>query len=187
MDGPAAFRTLLTDVRRRPLRPRSTRRGFRNTPKVRCTLWDALFEFFTLFQRNSSQYCRQGRAACALARHGNGAHSHRKAQQYLTSMPTLFPGKLATQETPYDSHAALSVAFVHLKHNTSLAIDGDAFSPASQGLSSLTHHVAASSVSPVTSPYCNTRRFGCQDSTHGVPNVSLTHSRRDPFAVDYGL
>ena len=58
----------------------------------------------------------------------------RTAQQYPTLMPTLFPGKLATQEKPYDSLAALGVAFAHLKHNTSPAIDGDAFSPANKGL-----------------------------------------------------
>ena len=72
-------------------------------------------------------------------------------------------------------------------NNTSPAIDGDAFSPANQGLSCLTHHVAAFSVSPVTSPHRNMRRFGCQDAALGVLNVSLTHSRRDPFAVDCGL
>ena len=111
----------------------------------------------------------------------------RTVQQYPTLMPTLFPGKLATREKPYDSLAALWVAFAHLKHNTSRAIDGDAFSPANQGLSSLTHHVAASAVSPVTSPHRNMRRFGRQDAAQGVLNISPTHSRRDPFAADYGL
>ena len=111
----------------------------------------------------------------------------RTAQQYPTLMPTLFPGKLATQEKPYDSLAALWVAFAHLKHNTSPAIDGDAFSPANKGLSSLTHHVAASSISPATSPNRSMRRFGRQDAAPGVLNVSPTHSRRDPFAADCGL
>ena len=81
----------------------------------------------------------------------------------------------------------LWTTFIQLKHNTSLAIDGDAFSPASQGLNSLTYHVAASSVSPVTSPHSNTRRVGRQYAAHGVLNVSLAHSRRDPFVVDYDL
>ena len=66
----------------------------------------------------------------------------RTAQQYPTLMHTLFAGKLAMQEKPYDSLAALWVVFAHLKHNTSPAIDGDVFSLANQGLSSLTHHVA---------------------------------------------
>ena len=69
-------------------------------------------------------------------------------QQYPTLMSTLFPGKLATQEKPYDLLAALWVAFAHLKHKTSPAIDGDVFSPTNKGLSSLTHHVAAFSIPP---------------------------------------
>ena len=77
--------------------------------------------------------------------------------------------------------------FAQLKHNTSPAIDGDAFAPAHQGSSSLTHHIATSSGSPITSPHCNTRRTGRQHVAHDVLNVSLTHSRRDPFSVDYGL
>ena len=109
------------------------------------------------------------------------------AQQYPTLMPTLFPGKPATQKKPYDSLAALWVAFVHLKHNTSSAIDGDAFTPANKCLSSLTHHVAASSISPVISPNRSMRRCGRQDAAPGVLNVSPTHSRRDPVAADYGL
>ena len=111
----------------------------------------------------------------------------RTAQQYPTLMPTLFPGKLATQEKPYDWLAALWVAFAHLKHNTSPAIDGDAFLPANKCLSSLTHHVAASSIFPVTSLNRSMRRFGRQDAAPGVLNVSPTHSRLDPFAADYGL
>ena len=79
------------------------------------------------------------------------------------------------------------VAFAHLKHNTSSAIDGDALLPANQGLSSLTHNVTVSSISSVTSPHRNMRCFERQDAAQGVLDVSLTHSCRDPFAVDYGL
>ena len=111
----------------------------------------------------------------------------RTAQQYPTLILTLFPWKLASQEKPYDSLAALWIAFAHLKHNTSPAIDGDVFSPANRGLSTLTHHVAASSISPATSPNRSMRRFGRQDVAPSVFNVSPTHSRRDPFAADYGL
>ena len=111
----------------------------------------------------------------------------RTAQQYPMPMPTLFPGILATRERPYDSLAKLWTVFAHLKHNTSPAIDGDAFSPAHKGLSSYTRHVAASSNSLTTSPNRSTRRFGRQDTAPGVFNISPTHSRRDPFADDYGL
>ena len=60
----------------------------------------------------------------------------RTAQQYLMLMPTLFPGSLATRERPYDSLATLWTVFVHLKHITSPAIDGDVFAPAPQNSSS---------------------------------------------------
>ena len=111
----------------------------------------------------------------------------RTAQQYPMLMPTLFPGILATRERPCDSLATLWTVFAHLKHNTSPAIDGDAFSPAHKGLSSYTHHAATSSNSPTTSPNRSTRHFGRQDTASGVFNISPTHSRRDPFADDYGL
>ena len=111
----------------------------------------------------------------------------RTAQQYPMPMPTLFPGILATRERPYDSLAKLWTVFAHLKNNSSPAIDGDAFSPAHKGLSSYTHHVAASSNSLTTLPNRSTRRFGRQDTAPGVFNISPTHSRRDSFADDYGL
>ena len=109
------------------------------------------------------------------------------AQQYPMLMPSLFPGKLATQEKSYESLATLWPVFAHLKHSTSRAIDGDAFAPAPQGLSSLTYRIVTSSGSSVTSPHCNTRRIGRQDAAHGVLNVSLADSRRHPFYVDYVL
>ena len=111
----------------------------------------------------------------------------RTAQQNPMLTPTLFPSILATREKPYDSLATLWTVFAHLTHNTSPAIDGDAFSPANKDLSSYTHHVAASSNSPTTSPNRSTRCFGRQDTAPGVFNVSPTHFRRDPFADDYGL
>jgi hypothetical protein len=103
----------------------------------------------------------------------------RTAQQYPMLMPILFPGVLATRERPYDSLATLWTVFAHLKHNTSPAIDGDAFATA--------HNAAAHSVSPTASPHRNARRAGRHDIHHGVFNVSPIHSRRDPFSVDYGL
>ena len=109
------------------------------------------------------------------------------AQQYPMLMSTSFLGNLATKEKPYDSLVTLWPVFAHLKHNTSRAIDGEAFAPAPQGLSSLTHHIATSLGSSVTSPHRNPCRIGRQDAAHGVLNVSLAHSCRDPFSVDYGL
>ena len=96
----------------------------------------------------------------------------RTAQKYPMLMPTLFPGNLATRKRPYDSLATLWTVFAHLKHDTSPAIDGDAFSPANKGLSSYTRHVAASSNSPITSPNRSTHRFGRQDTAPGIFNLS---------------
>ena len=56
----------------------------------------------------------------------------RTAQQYPMLMPTLFPGDLATRENSYVSLASMWTAFGDLKHNTSPAIDGDAFASALQ-------------------------------------------------------
>ena len=106
----------------------------------------------------------------------------RAAQQYSMMIPTLFPGVLATRERPYDSLATLWTVFANLKHNTSPAIDGDTFAPAHQGLRPLGHNMVTPSGSPIATPYRHVRRTG-----HGVFNVSLTHSRRDPSTVDYGL
>ena len=76
--------------------------------------------------------------------------------------------------------------FTNLKHNTSPAIDGDAFAPPHQGLRSPPQNMATPSGSPATSPHRNLRRTE-QDVARGVFNVWPTHSRRDPFSVDYGL
>ena len=111
----------------------------------------------------------------------------RTAQQYTMLMPTLFPGVLATRERPYDSLATLWIVFANLKHNTSPAIDGGAFAPPHQGLRSPAHNMATPSGTPIASPHRNVRRTGRQDVAHGVFNVSSTHSRRDPFDIDYGL
>lgn len=42
-------------------------------------------------------------------------------------MSTLLPGDLATRGKPYDILASIWTAFVSIKHNTSPAIDSDAF------------------------------------------------------------
>ena len=111
----------------------------------------------------------------------------RTAQQYPMLMPTLFPGVLATRERPYDSLATLWTVFANLKHNTSPAIDGDAFATAPQGLRPPPHNMVTPSGSPTAPPHRHVRRTGRQDVAHGFFNVSPTHFRRDPFNVDYVL
>ena len=186
MDGTGAFKTLLTDAADH----------FDRAPRGAALA--SLYIFGVPSEARFSSFLRSFRVMVAgtVDKGGPLAPSPdmameliriRTAQQYPTLMPTLFPGKLATQKKTYHSLAALWVAFAHLKHNTSPAIDGDAFSPANTCLSSLTHHVAASSIPPVTSPNRSMRRFGRQDAAPGVLNVSPTHSQRDLFAADYGL
>ena len=111
----------------------------------------------------------------------------RIAQQYPMLMPTSFPGVLATQERPYDSLATLWTVLANLKHNTSPALDGDAFSTAHQGLRPSAHNMVTPSGSSTASPHRHVCRTGRQDVAHGVFHVSPTHSRRDPLDVDYGL
>ena len=106
----------------------------------------------------------------------------RTAQQYPTLMPTLFPGVLATRKRPYDSLETLWTVFANLKNNTSPAINGEAFAIARQDLRLPAHNMVTPSSSPTASPHRHVRR-----TRHGVLNVSPTHSRRDPFNVDYGL
>ena len=69
------------------------------------------------------------------------------AQQY----PTLFPGDLATKEKPYDSLATkMWTAFANLKHNTSPAIDGDAFASAAQTPGYVPSHTATTATAVKT-------------------------------------
>ena len=186
VDGPAAFRTLLTDVTD----------YFDRAP--RGAALETLQTFGVPSGTPFSNYLRSFRAfvASTVDKGGPLVPSPemameliriRTAQQYPMLTPTLFPGILATEERPYDPLATLWTVFAHLKHITSPAIDGDAFSPAHKGLSSYTHHAVASSNLPTTSPNRSARRFGRQDTAPGVFNISPTYSRRDPFADDYGL
>ena len=185
-DGPGAFKTLLTDVAdhfdRAP-------RGAALAPlqKFGVPSGSPFSSFLRSFRVMVADTIDEGGPLPPSPDMAMELIRIRTAQQFSTLMPTLFPGKLATQEKPYDSLAALWVAYAHLKHNTSPTIDGDAFSPAHKGLSSHTHHVAAPSISSATSPNRSMCRFGRQDAASGVLNVLPTHSRRDPFAADYGL
>ena len=109
----------------------------------------------------------------------------RTAQQYPMLMPTLLPGDLATREKPYDSLASRWTAFADFKHNTSPAIDGDAFASAPQA-SSL--HAPPTVTTPATSVAAS-QRYNSRAARppYDVSHISHAHSRRDPFSVDYGL
>ena len=109
----------------------------------------------------------------------------RTAQQYPTLMPTLFPGDRATREKPYASLALMWTAFADLKHNTSPAINGDAFASAPQVPSSHAPPPINAPTASVTAP----QRYNSRPSrpSHSISNVSPVHSRRDPFPIDYGI
>ena len=109
----------------------------------------------------------------------------RTAQQYPMLMPTLFPGDLATREKPYITLASMWTAFNDLKHNMSPAIDGDAFASAARASGS---HAPPTVAVPAASTAVSQRHYGRPPRpSHSVSNISHTHSRRDPFRVDYGL
>ena len=109
----------------------------------------------------------------------------RTAQQYPTLMPTLFPGDRATREKPCASLALMWTAFADLKHNSSPAINGDAFASAPQVPSS---H-APPPINAPTASVTASQRHSSRPSrpSHTVSNVSPVHSRRDPFRIDYGI
>ena len=109
----------------------------------------------------------------------------RTAQQYPTLMSTLFPGDRATREKPYASLALMWTAFADLKHNTSLAINGDAFASAPQVPSYHAPPPINAPTASVTAP----QRYNSRPSrpSHSISNVSPVHSRRDPFRIDYGI
>ena len=185
-NGPSAFRALLTDIADH----------FDRAP--RGAALETLQKFGVPSKTPFSSYLGSFRVVVAgtVDKYGPLAPSSemamelvrvRTAQQYPVLMPTLFSGNLATRERPYNSLSALWTVFANLKHNTSPAIDGGAFSPALQSSSSNAPPMATSSVSPTALLHRNTRRRGRADAAHGVLNVSLTHSRRDSFYVDYGL
>ena len=109
----------------------------------------------------------------------------RTAQQYPMLMLTLFPGDLATREKPYVTLASMWTAFNDLKHNMSPAIDGDAFASAARASGS---HAPPTVAVPAASTAVSQRHYGRPPRpSHSVSNISHTHSRRDPFRVDYGL
>ena len=108
----------------------------------------------------------------------------RKAQQYPTLMPALFSGDLATREKPYASLASMWTAFSDLTHNTSPAIDGDAYSSRPQA----SGPIATPTVTVPAASAAGSQRYAClARPSHTVSNVDHVHSRRDPFRIGYGL
>ena len=176
MDEPAAFETLLTDVADYFDRaPRGA--GLATLQQFGVTSGTLFSSFPRSFRIIIASTVDKGGPLAPSPEMAMELIRIRTAQQYPMLMPTLFPEVLATRERPCDSLATLWTVFANLKHNTSPAIDGDAFAPAQQGLHSVTP-----SGSPTATLHRHARRTG-----HGVFNVSPTHSRRDPFTVDYGL
>ena len=106
------------------------------------------------------------------------------AKQYSTLMPTLFPGDLATREKPYASLASMWTAFSDLKHNTSPAIDCDAYSSRPQASSP----IATPTVTVPAASAAGSQRYArLARPSHTVSNVDHVHSCRDPFRIDYVL
>ena len=129
--GPAAFKTLLTDFAD----------YFDRAP--RGAALETLQKFGVRTGTPFSSYLRALRVVVAstVAKGGPLAPSAtmaielvriRTAQQYPTLMPTFVPGDRATREKPYVLLALMWTAFADLKHNTSPAINGDAFASAPQ-------------------------------------------------------
>ena len=181
VNGPAAFGTLLTDVADY-FDQASRGAGLATLQQFGVPSGTPFSSFLRLFRVIVASTVEKGGPLAPSPEMAMELIRIRTAQQYPMLMPTLFPGVLATREKPYDSLATLWTVFANLKHNTSPAIDGDAFASAHQGPRSHGHNMITPSGSPTGTPHRHARRTG-----HGVFNVSPTHSRRDPFTVDYGL
>ena len=182
--GPAAFKTLLSDFAD----------YFDRAP--RGAALETLQKFGVRTGTPFSSYLRALRVVVASTVEKSGPLAPsatmaielvriRTAQQYPTLMPTLFPGDRATREKPYASLALMWTTFADLKHNTSPAINGDAFASAPQVPSSHSPPPINAPTASVTAP----QRYNSRPSrpSHSISNVSPVHSRRDPFRIDYGI
>ena len=182
--GPAAFKTLLTDFAD----------YFDRAP--RGAALETLQKFGVRTGTPFSSYLRALRVVVASTVEKGGPLAPsatmaielvriRTAQQCSTLMPTLFPGDRATREKPYASLALMWTAFADLKHNTSPAIDGDAFASASQVPSFHAPPPINAPTASVTAPQRHSSRPS--RPSHTVSSVSPVHSRRDPFRIDDGI
>ena len=182
--GPAAFKTLLSDF------------GDYFDRAPRGAALETLQKFGVRTGTPFSSYLRALRVVVASTVEKGGPLAPsatmaielvriRTAQQYPTLMPTLFPGDRTTREKPYASLALMWTAFADLKHNTSPAINGDAFASAPQVPSSHAPPPINAPTASVAAP----QRYNSRPSrpSHSVSNVSPVHSRRDPFRIDYGI
>ena len=182
--GPAAFKTLLTDLTD----------YFDRAP--RGAALETLQKFGVRTGTPFSSYPRALRVVVASTVEKGGPLAPsatmaielvriRTAQQYPMLMPTLFPGDRTTREQPYASLALMWTAFADRKHNTSPAINGDAFASAPQVPSS---HAPPPINAPTASVIASQRHSSRPSRpSHTVSNVSPVHSRRDPFRIDYGI
>ena len=147
VDGPAAFGTLLTDVADYFDRaPRSA--ALATLQKFGVPSGTPFLSFLLSFRVVVASTVDKGGPLAPSPEMAMELIRIRTAQQYPMLMPTLLPGALATRKRPYDSHATLWTVFANLKHNTSPAIDGDAFATAHQGLRPPTHNMVTPSGSP---------------------------------------
>ena len=129
MDGPGAFRTLLTDVADHFDRaPRGA--ALASLQKFGVPSGTPFSSFVGSFRVIVAGTVVKGGPLAPSPDMAMKLIYIRTAQQYATWMPALFPGKLTTQYKPYDSLDAVWVAFAHLTRNTLPAIGEDAFSPA---------------------------------------------------------
>lgn len=90
---------------------------------------------------------------------------------------TFFPADVVTREEPYADLASVSSAFCNMKHNTSPAMDGDAFAFIPQDLISYAPLNIVTSVTPVAAAQ---RRRPWRPPSHMTSNVPPKHSQR-PF------
>ena len=166
--GPAAFKTLLTDFADYFDRP------------PRGAALETLQKFGVQTGTPFSSYLRALRVVVASTVEKGGPLA-----PSATIAIELFPGDRAAREKPYASLALMWTAFADLKHNTSPAINGDAFPFAPQVPSS---H-APPPINAPTASVTASQRHSSRPSrpSHTVSNVSPVHSRRDPFRIDYGI
>ena len=114
VDGTGAFKTLLTDVVNHFDRaPRGT--ALASLQKFGVPSGTPFSSFLRSFRVMLAGTVDKGEPLAPSPNMAMELIRIRMAQQYPTLIPTLFPGKLATQEKPYDSLAALWVAFFPFK------------------------------------------------------------------------
>ena len=155
--GPAAFKTLLTDFADYFDRaPRGA--ALETLQKFGVRTGTPFSSYLGALRVVVASTVENGGPLAPSATMAIGLVRIRTAQQYPTLMPTLFPGDRATREKPYASLALMWTAFADLKHNTSPAINGDAFASASQVPSSHAPPPINTPTASVTAPQRHSSR-----------------------------